>query len=177
MQHAAIWSSVVALTLTVLAAPAGAHDVIEQHDEDVLFVGHPLAGSIGPQVDGDDGGQGLEVTSSIVYAFHVHDPAHQVDLEVVYDPGPVIHPAMCLRVTDLDLVLEGPDGVVRELDGCDQGRLEIHEQGLAPGDYTVTVYAEHGTTVCLPDLDPDDVDCSTPRVRYTYDLRVWDPRL
>lgn len=166
-----------ALTLAAMAGPAAAHEVSDQHEEDVLFVGHPLAEELGPSVGGGPDGEGSQIASRVSYSFHVHDDDHWVELSVTYDPGPRLAPFGCLRVTDLDLVLEGPDGTVRELQGCDPGRLTVTEQLLTPGDYTVTIHADQGATVCLPDADADDVDCTLPEIHYVYDLRIWDPDL
>lgn len=157
------------------AIPSAAADTVsEEHEEGTLFVGHPLAERLGPPTDAYAGSD-ADVTTRRSYTFSVEDTQHWVDVAVRYDPGPLLRPGDCTRVTDLDLVLEGPTGVVRDLSGCDEGELVINEQSFAPGEYTVTVHADHGATVCGPDLDRNDVDCAIPRVAYTYDLHVWDP--
>lgn len=161
----------VVLTLSAAAAPATARTVEHRHEEDVLLVGHPGSRQRGSSLRGTDAGPVAGAGSVRTYAFTVASSDHRVELSVLYDPGPLLRPGTCTRATELDLALRGPEGLVRKLDGCDEGRLEIVEDGLEPGDYELRVWAEKGATVCTGIYDPPG-SCDAGELHYVFDLRI-----
>lgn len=163
---------VAALAVLTLAATAGAtHTQTYEQKQDAVLVGHPLAGSFGPSVEVLD----TTVGSSVSYSFEVVDPNHWVEVHVEYDAGPRIGVGPCTQPTDLDMRITGPTGLVRDMDGCDDGKLSFVDRGLSQGFYEVRVHADQGVTLCTTDTTPVGEGCTLPSVDYTYTLHIWDP--
>lgn len=165
------WATIVLAVIAVLLASPVLADTKTVHiqDEDVLLVGDPTDSAH------FEVGLGLVHLSGVAtektYTFEVRSPDNRLEIDLEYDQGPTLTPGPCLRVTDLDLYVTGPDGFQIDRTHCDRGQITILGDDVPTGSYEVQVDADHGATACLPS---GNADCDATRPAYRFEAVVWD---
>ncbi|PSG96838.1 hypothetical protein BRD56_08650 [Thermoplasmatales archaeon SW_10_69_26] len=158
------------MVLVAASIPAVAdRTTVNVQDEDALFVGDP-SGVVDARVDQTLLGQDVDAGTFKAYEVPVEPASNRLEIDLRYNTGPVASTGPCPKANDLDLRIDGP-GFERVYDGCDDGHVTLLAPDVPTGNYTVTVEAEQGSTICLPfALAPG---CDHPQIEYRLDLVVW----
>lgn len=164
------WVPAVIALLLVAPAPAMADQVVFRfQDEGALLVGDPT-GQAEVHTQQRVLGQDVDVGTHKAYTFAVEPADNRLEIDLTYDAGDVGIGGPCLKANDLDLYVEGPEGWSRAYPGCDAGEIRVVDDHVPPGEYTLQIEAERGSTVCVPD---DPSPCTLPGVEYRLALTVW----
>lgn len=167
------WVSIaLVVALVSVASPVlGDRLIVHERDENATLVADPT-GSEDFRIEQTGPANLTPIGNYIEYEFQIEAPDNRLELDLVYDPGPVAIQGRCLYTTDLDLYIEGPEDWQRAYPGCDGGSITVFGSAIPVGNYTVRVEAEEGTTMCLP--SPGDLSCTAPDVDYLFEVKAWD---
>lgn len=165
------WAAIaIALGLLATSFPALADQMtVHMHDEDAVLVGEP-SDEVHARAQQDLPATSVGAGTFKEYRFTVDAADNRLDVDLSYDPGRFLAVGPCLKANDLDLFVEGP-GWKRSYPGCDGGELIVLAEHVPPGDYTVRIEADRGSTLCL---DPGASGCAPGELHYELEIRVWD---